>query len=105
MGEGWKEHERGDVSFRETNGMDVNLGPLVDADNRFRQGFVDFAAVWKRTQEVWADDRRRRFEQEHLQALGPSLGRLVAELHDFEEIVRRANHELRDQNELQSELH
>ena len=85
--------------------MDVNLGPLVDADNRFRQGFIDFATVWKRTQELWQDDRRRRFEQEYLQALGPALSRLAAELHDFQDIVRQANQELRDKNESQSELH
>lgn len=76
--------------------MPLNLGTLTDAENRFRQGYVQFARQWSAVSEQWLDDRRRKFEQQHLLSIGPSLSRLSASLRLFEETVRKADRELAD---------
>ena len=67
-----------------------NIGPLVEAQNRFRREFNDFARIWQDAKEVWKDDRAREFEQEHLSSMGPSLSRFAANLADFTEEIRKA---------------
>lgn len=79
--------------------MPLNLGPLTDAENRFRRDFVEFARLWADVKEDWRDDRCRRFEQEHLSTLGPSLNRFTAALTEFTDAVRKADRALADENE------
>lgn len=84
--------------------MAFNLGLLIDAENRFRHDFVEFARQWAEVKESWRDDRCRRFEQEHLSSLGPSLNRFSAALTEFTDKVRQADQALRDENEFRNEL-
>jgi hypothetical protein len=84
--------------------MPFNLGPLTDAENRFRRDFVDFARLWADVKEGWRDDRCRRFEQEHLSSLGPSLNRFTAALHEFTDLVRKADRALADDRHGETEL-
>ena len=84
--------------------MPFNLGPLTDAENRFRRDFIDFSRLWASVREDWRDDRCRRFEQEHLSSLGPSLNRFMAALHEFTDAVRKADRILADDQAAESEL-
>ena len=84
--------------------MAFNLGPLTDAENRFRRDFIDFSRLWVSVRENWRDDRCRRFEQEHLASLGPSLNRFAAALHEFTDAVRKADRLLADNQHDHSEL-
>ena len=79
--------------------MPLNLGPLTDAENRFRRDFVEFARLWADVKEDWRNDRCRRFEQEHLSTLAPSLNRFTAALTEFTDAVRKADRALADENE------
>jgi hypothetical protein len=76
--------------------MAFNLGRVTDCEGRLRRDFVEFSRLWSAVREDWLDDRCKRFEQEHLASLGPSLGRLAAALHEFCDTVRKADRELRD---------
>ena len=79
--------------------MPFNLGPLTDSENRFRRDFIEFARLWGDVKEDWRDDRCRRFEQEHLSDLGPSLNRFTAALSEFTDSVRKADRALADEND------
>lgn len=76
--------------------MAIHLGTLTDAENRFRQGYVQFARHWSDVREHWLDERCRKFEKQHLLSIGPSLSRLSSTLRLFEEAVRKADRELSD---------
>ncbi len=76
--------------------MALKLGPVQDAENRIKRDFADFARLWGDVKEDWLDDRSRKFEQEHLSSLGPSLSRFCAALHEFFDVVRRADVALKD---------
>lgn len=82
-----------------------NIAPLVDAQNRFRRDFNEFARVWQETKEVWRDDRARRFEQEHLTSMGPSLSRFTATLAEFTEEIRKSQIEVADTGHQADELY
>lgn len=84
--------------------MAFQLGPLMDAENRFRRDFVDFAKLWAEVKDDWRDDRARRFENEHLSSLGPSLNRFTAALTEFNDVVRKADKLLADDNAPQDGL-
>ena len=84
--------------------MRFNLGPLTDAENRLRRDFVDFSRLWASVKEDWRDDRCRRFEQDHLSSLGPSLNRFMAALHEFTDTVRKADRALSDDRASETEL-
>ncbi|TWT98417.1 hypothetical protein [Stieleria varia] len=78
-------------------GLDpLNISPLIDAQNRFKRDFLDFARIWQDAKDNWRDDRCRRFEQEHLGALGPSLNRFTAAVNEFADILRKAQTAVRD---------
>jgi hypothetical protein len=85
--------------------MAFNLGPLADGEGRLRRDFAEFARLWSAVREDWVDDRCRRFEQERLSSLGPSLSRFMAGLHDFCDSVRKADLNLRDDQHASEELH
>ena len=76
--------------------MSFNLGRVNDCEGRLRRDFVEFSRLWSAVREDWLDDRCRRFEQENLSSLGPSLSRFAASLHEFCDKVRQAERELRD---------
>ena len=57
--------------------MAFNLGRVIDCEGRLQRDFIEFARLWSDVKEDWLDDRCRRFEQEHLSTLGPSLSRFV----------------------------
>jgi len=78
--------------------MSFPLGPLQDADNRLRHAFADLSRQWQATQEDWLDERRRRFEREHLSELGPSLSRLSAAIQELAEAVRIADRAVEDED-------
>ena len=82
-----------------------NISPLIDAQNRFRRDFIDFSRIWQDAKDNWKDDRARRFEQEHLSSLGPSLSRFTAALNEFTEVVRKAQTTLNDQDRASDQLY
>ncbi len=85
--------------------MPMNLGPLADAENRFRHGYTEFARSWIVVRENWLDDRCRRFQEERLSSIGPCLARFTAALHEFENIARKADRELADPDQVSDGLH
>ena len=84
--------------------MAFNIGRVTDAENRMRRDFIDFSRLWLAVKEDWLDERRDRFEHEHLSTLGPSLNRFTAALHEFSDAVRKADHALRDDQRHSDEL-
>ena len=78
--------------------MSFPMGRLTDCEGRLQRDFSEFARLWTRVREDWRDDRCRRFEKDHLSTLGPSLNRFVAALHEFGDVVRKADADLRDGN-------
>lgn len=82
-----------------------NISPLVDAQNRFRRDFVEFARLWQDAKDNWKDDRARRFEQEHLSSLGPSLSRFTAALNEFTDALRKAQTSLGDEDQPSDQLY
>jgi len=84
--------------------MSFNLGRVNDCEGRLQRDFVEFARLWSAVKEDWLDERCRRFEQEHLSSLGPSLSRFTGALHEFSESVRKADQLLRDDRNAQDEL-
>ena len=83
----------------------LNISTLIDAQNRFRKDFVEFARIWQDAKDNWKDDRARRFEQEHLASLGPSLSRFSAALNEFTETLRAAQTALNDQDAASDQLY
>jgi len=77
--------------------MTARLEPLTDAQARLRSSFQTLAEVWAATKEDWRDQRRERFEREHLAPLGPSLTRLSAALDELRDVVIKAERELADE--------
>jgi hypothetical protein len=72
------------------------LGHLMDCENRLQRQFADLSRDWVEVKAQWFDANRARFEQERLASLGPSLARLVAVLHDFNDVALKAMRELDD---------
>ena len=85
--------------------MSFNLGRVTDCEGQLQRDFIEFSRLWSAVREDWLDDRCRRFEQEHLSSLGPSLSRFTASLHEFTDAVRQADRELRDDRLTSDELH
>lgn len=83
----------------------LNIGPLVDAQNRFKRDFIDFARLWQDAKENWRDDRARRFEQEHLVSLGPCLNRFTAAVNEFADILRKAQTAVKDEGDASDQLY
>lgn len=84
--------------------MAFNLGRVTDCEGRLQRDFIEFARLWTDVRENWLDDRCRRFEQEHLASLGPSLNRFTAALREFSDSVRKADLALRDDQNAADEL-
>jgi hypothetical protein len=76
--------------------MSFHLGRVADGEARIQRDFTEFAMLWANVREDWLDDRCRKFEQEHLFTLGPSLSRFSRTLHEFCDAVRKADIELKD---------
>jgi hypothetical protein len=76
--------------------MKTNDAPLTDAQSRLRSGFKSLAEVWSAVKEDWRDQRRERFEREHLAALGPTLTRLSASLDELRDLVAKSDRDLAD---------
>ncbi len=76
--------------------MTIKLGPVQDAENRIKRDFVEFSRLWSDVREDWLDDRCRKFEQQHLTTLGPSLSRLSSAMQEFCAVIRRADEALKD---------
>ena len=75
---------------------DPPLARIVETRGRLRKRYGELAAAWAELGDIWADERRRRFERDHLAELGPMLARLSAALEAFEEIVRDAERRAAD---------
>lgn len=76
--------------------MSFNLGRITDFEGRLQRDYVEFARLWADVREDWLDEQCRKFEQQHLRSLGPSLNRFTATLHEFCDAVRKAERDLRD---------
>lgn len=76
--------------------MSFQLGRVTDCQNRLKSDFIEFARLWAEVGEDWQDERRERFEKEHLSTLGPSLNRFSAALEDFSDAIRKADRALQD---------
>jgi hypothetical protein len=84
--------------------MAFNLGRVTDCEGRLQRDFVEFVRLWSAVREDWLDERCRRFEQEHLSSLGPSMNRFTAALHEFSDSVRKADLALKDDQGASEEL-
>lgn len=74
---------------------------LLDAENRLRRDWQNFASVWQSTAETWKDARRRQFENEQLKELPGVLSRTNAEVAQFRELVTKAAKALSDQEPIE----
>ncbi|MBB3206625.1 hypothetical protein FHS27_002437 [Rhodopirellula rubra] len=72
------------------------LGPLYESQTRVRQEFLDFAEQWQRTREGWRDEPARKFEQEALSDLAPTLTRVAAAMQTFADACRQSDQLLVD---------
>lgn len=77
--------------------MTFPVGRITDCEGRLKRDFSEFSRLWARVGEDWLDDRRARFERDHLSTLGPSLSRFAAALHEFNDSVRKADVDLSDE--------
>ncbi len=84
--------------------MSFNLGSLSDSENRIRRDFMEFSKLWLAVGDDWLDERREKFEREHLSTLGPSLNRFSAALHQFYEAANKADRALKDDSRSCGEL-
>ncbi len=84
--------------------MAMQIGRLTDAENRFKRDFIEFAKLWAEVKDDWRDERCRKFEQEHLATLGPSLNRFTVAMSEFAGKVRKADRELADEQESNDQL-
>jgi uncharacterized protein YjiS (DUF1127 family) len=76
--------------------MNILLSPLSDAQSRLRSSFKALAVIWSAVKEDWRDQRRERFEREHLAPLIPSLTRLSTSLDELRDLVAKSERELAD---------
>ncbi|MEM1067421.1 MAG: hypothetical protein AAGG48_00115 [Planctomycetota bacterium] len=83
--------------------MSFNLGRITDFEGRLQRDYVEFARLWAAVKEDWLDDKCRKFEQTHLQSLGPSLNRFTGSLHEFCDAIRKAEADLRDDQRISDE--
>ncbi len=83
--------------------MPFHLGRITDFEGRLQRDYVEFARQWAAVREDWLDDQCRKFEQKHLQSLGPSLSRFTGALHEFCDAVRKAEADLRDDDRVGDE--
>lgn len=74
---------------------------LLDAENRLRRDWQNFASVWQSTAETWKDARRSQFENEQLKELPGVLSRTNAEVAQFRELVTKAAKALSDQEPIE----
>lgn len=72
------------------------LGSLYESQNRVHQEFLDFAAQWQRTREGWRDEPARKFEQDSLSIIAPTLTRVAAAMQTFAEQCRTSDSLLAD---------
>lgn len=84
--------------------MSFKLNRIVDCESRLQRDYSEFARLWAAVREDWLDERCRKFEREHLTSLGPSLSRFTAALHEFSDVVRKADSQLRDSRSTSEEL-
>ncbi len=83
----------------------LNTAPVIDAQNRFRQDFSDFARLWQETKQDWRDEKARQFEQEFLSPLAPSLTRFSVALAEFTKILRQSQTAIADTDAQKRELY
>ena len=74
---------------------------LLDAENRLRRDWQNFAAVWQATAETWKDGRRSQFENEQLKELPGVLSRTNAEIAQFRELITKAAKALSDREPIE----
>ncbi|QDS92844.1 hypothetical protein FF011L_15930 [Roseimaritima multifibrata] len=79
--------------------IQTTLGQLTDCENRSRRDWRDFARLWSEIKEDWQDQRRTRFEDEHLAPIPVSLNRLSAVLTELRDVLQTAEQDLRDRNQ------
>jgi len=84
--------------------MAFQFATLMDAENRFKRDFIEFAKLWADVKDDWRDDRCRQFEQKHLSTLGPSLNRFTAGLNEFSSKIRKAERALADEGRPSDQL-
>lgn len=72
------------------------ISALLDCENRMRRDWQVFADCWQGTTDSWRDDRRRRFEEDHLRELPAALSRAQAELTQFGDALQSAMRALED---------
>ena len=74
--------------------LHTGLGQLSHA-------FGELRDRWNETKDVWRDDVRRQFEQNHLQPIPPRLQLLVAAVQRLTDTLEKAEQELEDRPETQ----
>jgi len=72
------------------------LGALYESQNRIHQEFLDFAEQWRQTREGWRDEPARKFEQESLSGMAPTLTRVAAATQTFADACRQSDNLLAD---------
>ena len=84
--------------------MAFKLNRITDCEGRLQRDYIEFARLWSAVKEDWQDERCQQFEKEHLSSLGPSLSRFTAALHEFSDVIRKADSQLRDSQAASDEL-
>jgi len=69
---------------------------LAEQNGQLRRVFSDFSKLWQATGEFWKDERRTRYEKQHLTTIGPSLQRLSSMLEQLTDSVSDAEKDLLD---------
>jgi len=69
---------------------------LAEQNGQLRRVFSDFSKLWQATGEFWKDERRTRYEKQHLTTIGPSLRRLSSMLGQLTDSVSDAEKDLLD---------
>jgi len=72
------------------------IGMIQESESRLRREFQDFAVQWRQTRQQWQDEPARRFEQESLSELMPTLQRVSAATTELAEAIRRADRVVED---------
>lgn len=80
------------------------LGNLYESQNRIQQEFIDFAKQWQTTKEQWRDEPARKFQQESLGSIQPTLNRVAGSMQAFAETVRHADRMLADPERTSEDL-
>jgi hypothetical protein len=51
----------------------MNIADLSGGSTKLRRALLNMESAWRDTGEVWTDQSRRQFEENHLRDIGPQV--------------------------------